>query len=141
MSKRFIQYAAILGALSVILGAFGAHALKKLVGADQITTFETGVRYQFYHTFALLAIGILYRRMPGKLMEWAGILFISGIVLFCGSLYILTLLEATENVGLKSIGAITPLGGLCFIGGWICLFIQALKPSAHISRRKSSPEE
>lgn len=141
MSKRFIQYAAILGALSVILGAFGAHALKKLVGADQIITFETGVRYQFYHTFALLAIGILYRRMPGKLMEWAGILFISGIVLFCGSLYILTLLEATENVGLKSIGAITPLGGLCFIGGWTCLFIQALKPHTHGSNRRSSPEE
>jgi len=141
MSKRFIQYAAILGAIGVILGAFGAHALKKIVGADQITTFETGVRYQFYHTFALLAIGILYRRMPGKLMEWAGILFISGIVLFCGSLYILTLLEATENVGLKSIGAITPLGGLCFIGGWICLFIQALKPHTHGSHRRSSQEE
>ena len=140
MSKRFIQYAAILGALSVILGAFGAHALKKIVEADHVATFETGVRYQFYHTFALLAVGILYRRMPGKLMEWAGILFISGVVLFCGSLYTLTLLEATDNVGLKSIGAITPLGGLCFIGGWICLFIQTLKPSARISRR-NPPEE
>ena len=141
MSKRFIQYAAILGALSVILGAFGAHALKKIVEAEHLATFETGVRYQFYHTFALLATGILYRRMPGKLMEWAGILFISGIVLFCGSLYILTLLEATENVGLKSIGAITPLGGLCFIAGWICLFIQAMKPNTHGGHRRSSPEE
>ncbi len=141
MSRRFIQYAAILGALSVILGAFGAHALKKLVQPDQIATFETGVRYQFYHTFALLGVGILYRRMPGKLMEWAGILFISGIVLFSGSLYLLTWIQAVENVGLKGIGAITPLGGLCFIAGWICLFIQALKPSNHISRRSSAPEE
>lgn len=135
MSKRFIQYAAILGALSVVLGAFGAHALKKLVEADSVATFETGVRYQFYHTFALLAVGILYRRMPGKVMEWAGIFFISGIVLFSGSLYLLTYLNATETVGLQGVGAVTPLGGLCFIAGWICLFIQSLKPGVH--REKS----
>ncbi len=138
MSKRFIQYAAILGALSVALGAFGAHALKKIVEADAVATFETGVRYQFYHTFALLAIGILYRRMPGKLMEWAGILFISGIVLFSGSLYLLTYLNATETVGLKGVGAVTPLGGLCFIAGWICLLVQSLKPSVHRERKEKS---
>lgn len=137
MSKRFIQYAAILGALSVALGAFGAHALKQIVEADAVATFETGVRYQFYHTFALLAIGILYRRMPGKVMEWAGIFFISGIVLFSGSLYLLTYLNATETVGLKGVGAITPLGGLCFIAGWICLLIQSLKPSMHHQRSKA----
>ena len=137
MSKRFIRYAAILGALSVALGAFGAHALKKLVEADVVATFETGVRYQFYHTFALLAIGILYRRMPTKIMEWAGILFISGIVLFSGSLYLLTYLNATETVGLKGVGAITPLGGLCFVAGWICLFIQSLKPSVHHQKSKA----
>lgn len=138
MSKRFIQYAALLGALSVALGAFGAHSLKKIIDESSLATFETGVRYQFYHTFALLATGILYRRMPTKLMEWAGILFISGIVLFSGSLYALTFLQAVENVGLKGIGAITPLGGLCFIAGWICLFIQALRPSQHVSRREKS---
>lgn len=138
MSKRFIQYAALLGALSVALGAFGAHSLKKILDESSLDTFETGVRYQFYHTFALLAVGILYRRMPTKLMEWAGILFISGIVLFCGSLYILTFLQAVENVGLKGVGAITPLGGVCFIAGWICLFIQALKPSTHVSRKEKS---
>ena len=137
MSKRFIQYAAILGALSVALGAFGAHALKKIVEADAVATFETGVRYQFYHTFALLAIGILYRRMPTKIMEWAGILFISGIILFSGSLYLLTYLNATETVGLKGVGAVTPLGGLCFIAGWTCLLIQSLKPSVHRERSKA----
>lgn len=136
MSKRFIQYAAVLGALSVALGAFGAHALKAFVEADAVATFETGVRYQFYHTFALLAVGILYRRMPGKAMEWAGIFFVSGIVLFSGSLYLLTYLNATETVGLKGIGAITPLGGVCFIAGWICLFIQSLKPGAQRVRSK-----
>ncbi|MFT3746845.1 MAG: DUF423 domain-containing protein [Agriterribacter sp.] len=138
MSKRFIQYAALLGALSVALGAFGAHSLKKLIDENALSTFETGVRYQFYHTFALLSVGILYRRMPTKLMEWAGILFISGIILFCGSLYVLTFLQAVENVGLKGIGAVTPLGGVCFIAGWICLFIQALKPSTHTHRREKS---
>ncbi len=127
MSKRLVRYAAILGALSVIFGAFGAHGLKKLVSPEAVATFETGVRYQFYHTFAILGLACLYRRMPGKLMEWANILFLSGIVLFSGSLYVLTFLEATENVGLKGIGAITPLGGLCFIAGWICLFIQTFK--------------
>lgn len=136
MSKRFIQYAALLGALSVALGAFGAHALKKIVDAEAVSTFETGVRYQFYHTFALLSVGFLYRRMPGKLMEWAGIFFISGIALFSGSLYLLTYLNATENVGLKGVGAITPLGGICFIAGWICLFVQSLKASGQSERRK-----
>ena len=141
MHRTYLIIAAVSGALAVAIGAFGAHGLKASVTPDVLEIYETGVRYQFYHTFALLATGILYRRMPGKLMEWAGILFISGIVLFCGSLYILTLLEATENVGLKSIGAITPLGGLCLIGGWICLFIQAMKPNTHGSHRRSSPEE
>lgn len=138
MSKRFIQIAAILGALSVAFGAFGAHALKKMIDADSLATFETAVRYQFYHTFALLGTGILYRRMPGKIMEWAGILFISGIVLFCGSLYILAYLTAIQNVGLKGIGAITPLGGVCFIAGWVCICIQAMKPTAHSSRKGSA---
>jgi len=135
-TKRLVQIGAILGALSVILGAFGAHGLKKLVSPEAVATFETGVRYQFYHTFAILGLGYLYRRMPGKLMEWSAIFFLSGIALFSGSLYVLTFLEATENVGLKGIGAITPLGGLCFIAGWICLFIQASKAGKNENREK-----
>ena len=140
MSKRFIQIAAILGALGVAFGAFGAHALKKMIDADALATYETAVRYQFYHTFALLGTGILYRRMPGKLMEWAGILFISGIVLFCGSLYILSYLQAIQNVGLKGIGAITPLGGVCFMVGWVLICLQAMKPSAHGSSSRKKDE-
>lgn len=136
MSRRFVRYAAILGALSVILGAFGAHGLKKLVSPEAVATFETGVRYQFYHTFAILALGCLYRRMPGKLMEWSARFFLSGIVLFSGSLYALTFLEATDSVGLKGIGAITPLGGLCFIAGWVCLFIQSMKSDEALRRSK-----
>jgi uncharacterized membrane protein YgdD (TMEM256/DUF423 family) len=121
MHKGFLKLAAILGALAVALGAFGAHGLKKLVPPDTISTFETGVRYQFYHVFALLAVGILYERFAGKWLRYAGHCFVTGIVLFSGSLYLLTALKATETVGLSGIGAITPIGGVFFIVGWLCL--------------------
>ena len=89
MHKIFLRIAAILGALSVILGAFAAHGLKQVLSADQLQVFETAVRYQFYHVFALLAAGILYAAFPGKFMKWAGYLFIAGMILFSGSLYLL----------------------------------------------------
>jgi uncharacterized membrane protein YgdD (TMEM256/DUF423 family) len=127
MSKTFLAIAAILGALSVILGAFAAHGLKKIVPADAVSTFETGVRYQFYHTFAILGIGILLEKYQGTWLVWAGYLFLAGIVLFSGSLYLLTLMKSTENVGLSKIGIITPIGGLFFVAGWIMLFIGILK--------------
>ena len=127
MSKTFLLVAAFMGALSVILGAFAAHGLKKIVPPDSISTFETGVRYQFYHTFALLTLGILMERFHGRWLMWAGYFFITGILLFSGSLYLLTLLKATENVGLSRIGIITPIGGLFLVAGWILLFIGILK--------------
>jgi uncharacterized membrane protein YgdD (TMEM256/DUF423 family) len=127
MSKTFLLIAAVLGALSVVLGAFAAHGLKKIVPADSITTFETGVRYQFYHTFALLAVGLLLEKFQGQSLVWAGYFFISGIILFSGSLYLLTILKSTENVGVSRIGIITPIGGLLFVIGWILLFVGLLK--------------
>ena len=127
MSKVFLLIAALLGALSVVLGAFAAHGLKKIIPADAITTFETGVRYQFYHTFALLAVGILLERFPAQTLVWSGYSFIGGIVLFSGSLYALALLNSTGNVGISKIGIITPFGGLFFILGWILLFIGIMK--------------
>jgi uncharacterized membrane protein YgdD (TMEM256/DUF423 family) len=123
MHKAFLQTAAILGALAVALGAFGAHGLKKIVPPETVTTFETGVRYQFYHVFALLAVAILFGSFPGKNLQYAGVCFIIGIVLFSGSLYVLTALQATKTVGLRGIGAITPIGGVFFIVGWILLFL------------------
>ena len=123
MHKGYLIIACILAAIAVILGAFGAHGLKQIVPAESIGTFETGVRYQFYHSFALLACGILYERCSHKWLRFAGVAFIAGIVLFCGSLYVLTLLKATETVGLSRIGIITPFGGLFFIAGWIALAI------------------
>ncbi|MGN7721802.1 DUF423 domain-containing protein [Chitinophaga sp. 22620] len=127
MHKTFLIWAALLGALAVILGAFGAHKLKELVPPETVSTFQTGVTYQFYHVFALLAVGILYAHAPGPQLVWAGRLFLLGILLFSGSLYVLTLLKATDTVGLRGIGAITPIGGLAFIAGWVMLLLGVLK--------------
>lgn len=127
MHKGFLTWAALLGALAVALGAFGAHGLKQLVPPETIATFETGVRYQFYHVFGLLAIGILYEKWPVSQLKWAGNLFLAGILLFSGSLYLLTALKATDVVGLSGIGIITPLGGLCFIAAWLLIAAALLK--------------
>jgi uncharacterized membrane protein YgdD (TMEM256/DUF423 family) len=127
MHRGFLITAAVLGVLSVVFGAFGAHALKKYVSPEAVSTFETGVRYQFYHCFALLFVGIMYERFPLKLMAWSGYSFIAGIILFSGSLYLLTALQSTEQVGLRKIGIITPFGGLFFIAGWLLMLMAFLK--------------
>jgi len=126
MHKSFIKTAALTGALSVALGAFAAHGLKKIYSPENLQVFETAVRYQFYHVFALLAVGILYASFPGRLMVWAGKLFIAGIILFSGSLYLLCYVKYSE-LNLNWIGAVTPLGGVCFIAGWILLFYAVFK--------------
>ena len=133
MHKLFLKTAAIIGALAVALGAFAAHALKELVSEYALGIFETAVRYQFYHAFALLAVGILYQPFGSKMLKWAGRLFILGIILFSGSLYALAVVKGAVLPGFKWLGPITPLGGLCFIGGWICLFIAIFKKPAHSS--------
>lgn len=123
MHTGYLKTAAILGSLSVALGAFAAHTLKESIPPDALNIFETAVRYQFYHVFALLAAGILYKEHPNKLIRWSGIFFISGIILFSGSLYILTYTKSSAISGYNWIGAITPAGGLAFISGWIFLFL------------------
>jgi len=123
MHKTFLSTAAYLGALSVALGAFGAHALKAILNPEALAIFETAVRYQFYHVFALLATGILYNYFPNKFISAAGKLFIAGVILFSGSLYALVYVKNAGNTGLFWVGAITPLGGLSFIAGWVCLGI------------------
>ena len=123
MHKGFIKTAAIFGALSVAIGAFAAHTLKGSISNYALEIFETAVKYQFYHVFGLLAVGILYSQFPTKTIKWAGYLFIAGIILFSGSLYILTYVKAAVLPGYNWVGAITPLGGLCFILGWIFIFV------------------
>ena len=127
MHKGFLKLAALFGAITVILGAFGAHTLKQYLTGQSILTFETGVRYQFYHVFALIFVGILYKEFSNKSLLWAGRMFSLGILLFSGSLYFLSLVNLTANAGLRGVGAITPLGGACFIAGWILLFIGVSK--------------
>ncbi len=122
MSRRFAIIAAIVGALSVALGAFAAHGLKPRLDAHLLANWETGVRYQFYHVFALMAAAWLADRLPEcKSARWAGWLFLAGILLFSGSLYVMAL------TGQRWLGMITPFGGVAFITGWILLAAAARK--------------
>lgn len=127
MHKLYLGLGASLAGLGVILGAFGAHGLKALVGPETVNTYQTGVQYQMYHAFALMLVGILYERMPNNLLNWAGILFLAGIVLFSGSLYLLASLKAMNKVGVSGIGIITPIGGVLFVVAWILLVIAIIR--------------
>jgi len=122
MQKTFGMIATIYGALAVALGAFAAHGLKSKLDTYQLEIFNKGVQYQFYHVFALLIVTILANKMSSSTIVYAGWSFSIGILFFSGSLY---LLATRHLLGLESItpilGPITPLGGLCFIVGWIFL--------------------
>ena len=121
MHKGYLKTAAFLGALSVMLGAFAAHGLKSIADEQTITIFNKGVQYQFYHVFALALAAILFKSYPNKLVGVAGILFILGISLFSGSLYVYTFKTIYSIAGLNWIVFLTPIGGLFFIAGWLCL--------------------
>ena len=127
MNKSALVWGTVFGALSVVLGAFAAHGLKKIMEPEQIQTFETGVRYQMYHSFALLAAGIIYSSFPNKSLQLAATMFIIGVFCFSGSLYALAFLKTLGKVGLGGIGIITPIGGLFFIIGWMMMLIGILK--------------
>lgn len=121
-AKTIIIIASILGALSVGIGAFGAHGLESTLTANgRLDTFETAVKYQFYHTLALLLIGILMLNIDSSMFSYAAWCFLIGIVIFSGSLFTLSLTNITW------LGAITPIGGLAFIIGWVLLAIGASK--------------
>jgi uncharacterized membrane protein YgdD (TMEM256/DUF423 family) len=127
MHKNFLVIGTVLAALGVVLGAFGAHGLKKYVGAETVGTFQTGVQYQMYHAFALLILAVVYQQFSNNLLQYAGYFFLSGIILFSGSLYALAFLKAKEVVGLSGIGIITPIGGLLFITGWVLFLFGVLR--------------
>lgn len=115
MDRWFYVLGSLIAGLGVALGAFAAHTLKAQVDAGALAVFETAVRYQMYHALALLAVAGACARWPGRAPAAAGWLFVAGIVLFCGSLYALSL------TGIRWLGAITPLGGTALLIGWICL--------------------
>ncbi|OGB92763.1 MAG: hypothetical protein A3H39_13205 [candidate division NC10 bacterium RIFCSPLOWO2_02_FULL_66_22] len=115
MDRTFFIIGALLAALGVGAGAFGAHALRARLAPELLTVFETGVRYHLIHALGLLAVAWAATRWPGQATQAAGWLFLAGIVLFSGSLYGLSL------SGIRALGAITPLGGVAFIAGWLTL--------------------
>lgn len=116
MAKLFITLASLSAMLAVTFGAFGAHALKGKLDDYAMAVFQTAVQYHFYHSLALLAVGVIALSQPQTvLLKSSGWLFLVGIVVFSGSLYLLSI------SGVRWLGAITPLGGLAFIGGWACL--------------------
>ena len=116
MAKLFITLASLSGMLAVMLGAFGAHGLKNRLDGYALDVFHTAVQYHFYHSLALLAVGMIALTQPDtQLLRSSGWLFVVGTVVFSGSLYLLAV------TGLRWLGAITPLGGLAFIAGWACL--------------------
>ncbi|WP_372933359.1 DUF423 domain-containing protein [Mariniphaga sediminis] len=121
MAKTILMTASVLLALAVALGAFGAHGLKSQLSTDMMQTYKTGVEYHFYHALGLLLIGILAVMYPSGLLKWSAILLTAGIIVFSGSLYVLAV------SGIKWLGAITPLGGLSFIAGWVVLFLAVWK--------------
>ncbi len=123
MNQIFMTIASTLGVVAVGIGAFGAHGLSKILeGNGRLDTFETAVKYHFYHTLALLIVSILVKISgDDRYLSWAGWSFIAGILIFSGSLYIL----AITNI--KWLGAITPVGGFLFIVGWACLFYYSIK--------------
>ena len=121
MSKLWLSLASMYGFLAVMLGAFGAHALKERLSPDLLAIWRTAVEYHFYHALALLAVGLLARQLQAGLLTVAGACFALGVLVFSGSLYALAL------SGVRVLGAITPLGGLLFLVGWACLSVAALK--------------
>ena len=121
MDRVFFGLGAVSAMLAVGAGAFGAHALRARISAEHLAIFETGARYQIYHALALLVVAWAVSRWPASLPVFAGWLFVLGSILFSGSLYILAL------TGVRWWGAVTPIGGLAFLGGWVCLVLTAVR--------------
>ncbi|MDO7927117.1 DUF423 domain-containing protein [Pseudomonas sp. KFB-139] len=119
MLRSFLMLAAFFGFTGVALGAFAAHGLKGRLSPEYLAIFHTGVLYQLVHALALLGVAVLAAQIPGRLVTWAGFSFAIGIVLFSGSLYVLTL------SGISKLGIVTPFGGLAFLIGWLALGVAA----------------
>ena len=125
VARLFVALGSANAALAVILGAFGAHALKARLSSQMMDVYHTAVQYHFYHALGMLLVGVLAMQIQnGAGLRAAGFLMLAGIVLFSGSLYLLAL------SGVTWLGAITPLGGLAFIAAWIVLAISALRATA-----------
>jgi len=128
MHKNYLIAGATFSGLAVAFGAFGAHGLESISPDEKILHgFQTGVQYQMYHGLALLAVAIIFEKFPNKWIQWAGACFIAGILLFSGSLYLLTFLKIQGSSVIKFVGPVTPLGGIFFIAGWLFCLLGVLK--------------
>lgn len=127
MQKLFLVLGCLLAGLSIALGAFGAHSLKKIADAETVNIYQTGVQYQMYHALALIIVGLLAERFSINLINYAGYLFIAGMILFSGSLYLIASLKAMNKTVPTLVGIMTPIGGLLFILGWVFLLIALLR--------------
>lgn len=123
MFKLYLRIGALSAGAAVLLGAFGAHYLKRLLGEEALKSFHTGVDYQFYHSFAIMITGLMLRRYPTKWLIQAGRLFTAGIILFSGSLYLITALKGAGEENIGALGLVTPLGGVLFVAGWVCVAV------------------
>ncbi|MES2773660.1 MAG: DUF423 domain-containing protein [Bacteroidota bacterium] len=121
MHRGLMMIGTLLGAFAVALGAFGAHALKQKLGTEELAVYQTGVQYQFYHVMAIFITASLYSKFYRPAVLWAGRFFVSGIVLFSGSLYLMTYFKAFGGPEAKWLGPVTPVGGVFFIMGWLLL--------------------
>lgn len=128
--KTIIIAAAILGALAVALGAFGAHQLEARLAPQQLNTYQKAVQYHFYHVFALLAVAALYTKLPASGASWTAALFTIGIILFSGSLYLWSTRTLLGIEHWRFLVFFTPIGGLFFISGWISLAWHALRSNS-----------
>ena len=126
MQKLFLVSTALAGLLAVVLGAFGAHSLKPLIGPDNIQIWEKGVQYQIYHALAMFMCYLFLRKETSPYIRNAGICFLLGIICFSGSLYLLATRQLT-GIPTIIVGPITPIGGFFFIAGWSLVLVQALK--------------
>lgn len=129
--KRMLVGLCIIGATAVMLGAFGSHSLKGLIDAPLIRTWSTGVQYQFYHLPLLLAAAILHSLTPTAYTRWAYRLAMAGILLFCGSLYLLATRYALGIESWTWLGPLTPIGGLCLVAAWLALLLGVMRVSYH----------
>ena len=127
MQKLFLIFSGISGTIAVILGALGAHTLQRLITSEQLQSFETGVKYHLYHTLAILLVILLNDKLKSKHLKLAAYSFIIGILLFSGSIYLLSTRNLLGIENWTFLGPITPIGGLAFIFGWILIFISGLK--------------
>jgi uncharacterized membrane protein YgdD (TMEM256/DUF423 family) len=139
MQRTFFRTASIFAMVSVIFGAFGAHALKEFLSEQSLTSFQTATTYMMTHAIALFIVGMMYRHYKKKTMIWSGNFFVMGIIMFSGSIYLRIALSYLGYEKLTIVNSITPFGGLMFILGWLMMFV-SIPPREHNEKVSKADE-